>query len=326
MPTQISSGAVLGALGAKFGRKFVLTIYPEYKLVDGKYVLLDEQKSDILVLKNPFTLQFSISRDVMQSANSANLRIFNLNQDTRNKIYKDPWSNWIFRPVMLQAGYAEPLPIIFKGNLLQATSFREEGSVDFITELRCLDYAFAMSNAWSNWTVSEPTTKKQDVIDRLIGDLAGHQVTRGVVSSYDGEYARGYTVCSPTWEALQKETDKTCFIDNGEVNCIQNDEGFEGVLDIIDSETGLLGSPKRSQSGVSFDMIFEPRLAVGNIVQLNSRAMVNLSKNSNFNGQYLVIGISHNGVISDAVSGKCKTTVQLKLPDTVAKNLNAVMV
>lgn len=302
----LPSGVSLGDLGAKFGRKFALTIKPAYEVSSGKYVPISDEDEETIVISNPLTVEFEVRRDTLASANCSTFRIYNLSENIRNRLYKDPFSVWHYRPIMFQAGYNDPLPAIFIGNIKQAVSYRDEGSVNVVTEIQCYDYAFAMSNAHSSWTVDSPIGKR-DVIARLIGDLKDYEVTEGSIGDFTGSYARGYAVSGMTWKELQKETGSNVFIDNGKIHCLKDNDCFEGDITVISSETGLLGSPKRADTVITADIIFEPRLQVGQVVELQS------DFNSKMNGQYKVIGISHSGTISDSIAGKCKTTVQLFL-------------
>ena len=52
-------------------------------------------------------------------------------------------------------------------------------------------------------------------------------------------------------------------------------------------------------------MIFEPRLQIGQFVEIESKT------ETIYNGTYKVVGIEHTGMISDAQSGQCKTKVRL---------------
>jgi len=216
---------------------------------------------------------------------------------------------------MLQAGYNEPLPAIFIGNMKQCLSYKDPGSVDVITDIQGFDFAFAMASSHSAWTINNPVSKR-GVITRLIGDLKDYQVSEGHVGDFEGSYARGYSVCGSTWEELQKETSGSVLIDNGKVHCLKDEDCFEGDISVLSSETGLLGSPRRTDRTITADMIFEPRLQIGQVVELNS------DFNKNMNGQYKVVGIHHSGIISDAVSGQCKTTVQLFLGKKVLNILS----
>ena len=52
-------------------------------------------------------------------------------------------------------------------------------------------------------------------------------------------------------------------------------------------------------------MIFEPRLQIGQFIDIQSKT------ETIYNGTYKVIGIEHSGTISDSQSGTCKTKVSL---------------
>jgi len=63
--------------------------------------------------------------------------------------------------------------------------------------------------------------------------------------------------------------------------------------------------PRRQNTYIQVDIIFEPRIQVGQIVEIVSQI------DPRFNGQWKVQGIKHSGTISGAVGGDCKTTLQL---------------
>ena len=52
-------------------------------------------------------------------------------------------------------------------------------------------------------------------------------------------------------------------------------------------------------------MLFEPRLTLGQIINLQS------TTNKQYNGLYKVVGFTHRGTISPAVCGDLRTTVNL---------------
>jgi len=95
----------------------------------------------------------------------------------------------------------------------------------------------------------------------------------------------------------------------------------------INSDTGLLGTPRVQNTYVYVDVLFEPNIVVGQQITLvstestsskhsisggpnssSTQANTNLF-NSNINGQYRVTSVSHKGIISEAINGQCVTTV-----------------
>lgn len=278
---------------------------------------------NLYIFPYPLTLEFMVKRNVLASANTANFKIYNLGQQHRNVIYKDQFSpNLSFRSLILKAGYgvgqATTLPIIFNGNVMQAQSYRLEKSVNFVTEIDGYDYAWVMTNATSNRNYPSGTVTQAKIINDLIGDLQttvpkGSSLGIGAISpQFDVTYNQNVAIVGNTWEALQKITNNQAYIDNSNVYCLFENDVFNGDLTIIDSQTGLLGTPKKQDRSIIVEMLFEPRLQVGQQVQIISNSLVQYPQNNN--GYFKVVGIEHRGTISGAVGGECKTIVSCLLP------------
>lgn len=283
---------------------------------------------NLYIFPYPLTIEFQVKRNVLASANTGNFRVYNLGQQHRNVIYKNQFDiNTAFRSLVLKAGYgvgqAITLPIIFQGNVMQAQSYRLEKSVNFITEIDGYDYGWVMTNAKSNRNYPSGTVTQSKIIKDLIGDLKitvpsnsnnkEAALSIGAVSpQFDVIYKQNVAIVGNTWDALQKITNNQAYIDNGNVYCLFENDVFQGDLTVIDSQTGLLGTPKKQQNFLIVEMLFEPRLQVGQQVQIISSSLSQYP-NSN-NGIFKVVGIEHRGTISGAVGGECKTVVSCLLP------------
>jgi hypothetical protein len=86
---------------------------------------------------------------------------------------------------------------------------------------------------------------------------------------------------------------------------IKDDEVVPGEVDEISSETGLIGTPRRSEGFVEMDLVFEPRIQVGQMLRVSSRT------EPTFNRVYKVTGLVHRGTMSPRVPSICTTTVTL---------------
>lgn len=278
--------------------KFGLSYFMEIQASDGR----------IVEIRPPYTLNFAIKRNAFGSANTAVFTLINLSEPTRNLLYKDIFQTSQYRFIRLRAGYGDNLPVIFQGNIKEAKSYRTGGSVDFTTEIEAFDYGFAMQNASSSFTLAEGSTRQQ-TIETLANDVVKSvpdgSLGIGKIGSFSGDYPRGRSVAGSSWEALRSETQNSAFIDNGLLYCLNDEEAIVGDVPVLDSRTGLLGSPKKADSLLEVEMIFEPALKVGQAVEIDSRTI------SQWNGKYKVWGVDHSGTISGAVSGKCKTTLHM---------------
>ncbi len=280
-------------MSVKFGRNYRLQV----ELNNGEGVEIEY----------PLTLEFNIVRRAYTSLGTCTFRIYNLQLSRRIGIQRD-WNNFEdTRYLRLKAGYGPyPWPFIFNGNVKQAYSWRESGSVDGITEIQGWDNGYSVITSFTNTTL-QGEVSKQSVINSLITNLTGKSPTLGVgyVSPFLGVYPRGRTLFGPTWQLLQTETDRNCFIDNGNVYALKQNEVFVGGIREINSTTGLLSTPRRTQTYLTVEILFEPNIVIGQIIHLNTETA------PQFNGTYKVMGLEHRGIISGAVNGKCTTTLFL---------------
>lgn len=280
----------------KFGRRYGLSI----DAVDGS----------IVTVEMPITIDFSIVRNTFGSANKADIKIYNLAERTRNLLYKDRFSMIDKRLIVLRAGYSNSNPIIFKGELRSVESYREK--TEFITSINALDAGNAIYNSVSNFTVSKGSSKK-GALERLVSSL--DNVDGLVIGEYNGTYKRGRSFSGNSWENVLSETNGKAFIDKQTVNVLNDNEAKSPRL-LINSESGLLSSPRRSGNLLVFKMIFEPNLEVGQFIELESIT------NRIFNGVYKCVGISHSGTISAAVAGRLETEVSLYMGPQAIKVVN----
>lgn len=268
------------------------------------YVLeVQTQTGNTLFVTLPFTMEFDIIRNSYSSANISSIRVYNLSAKNRNLIRKDRTDYGALRTIKLRAGYGTNLPVIFVGNVTQAWSVRE--GVDFITQIESFDGGFAYANAITNEQFIAGTPLSS-IIDTFIETLPG--VSKGAVGDYPGAIGRGNSYSGSTTSLLDEITGGGFFIDNERAYCLGDNECIQGAIQVINSASGLLGTPVREEIYLNFDILFEPRLSVAQKIQLDSIT------GANFNSAYKVVSLKHRGTISDAVCGDAVTSVGVFAP------------
>jgi len=268
----------------KFGRNYELEV--------------ETPTGGLLTIRPPFSLQFDITRNALTSANICQLRIYNLNELNRSRIRFNISDYGTFRGVKLKAGYGKNLAEVFSGNISQAWSQREK--TDFITTIECYDGGFAFVNGITSKQFGKGTSQK-DIIKDLGSSMPG--VSLGAVGDFEGVTKRSNSYDGPTMEILGGLTGGAAFIDNGKFHALLANEYIESDKTVvINADTGLLATPVLEQTIVRFSMIFEPSLAVGSRIKLESQT------EKNFNGFYKTVAVKHRGIISDAVAGNLETT------------------
>lgn len=281
----------------KFGRIFDMRIS-----VEGK----DEN----IHITNPLTLSIDITRNSNPTANVAQFKIYNLSKSHRDQARFDISSISSRQEVALKAGYRSinknlnDLPLIFRGSISYAYSERQ--GTDWVTTIECYDGGFAIANSKieASFLKGEKYSSSVEKVLNALDGIAIGKISESLVPK-DETIARGHSHSGKIFDILNENFGNKWFIDNGVVNIIGNDEALNGMLKVVNSDTGLLGTPVRQSTNIDFDMVFEPRLLIGQLITLES------STDPSFNGTYKLISIKHRGIISDSQSGELITSCRV---------------
>lgn len=295
----------------KFGRLFTME-------VDGNSLDTATGLPVKHLIQFPLTCKFRVTNSSLFTCGSAVFQIYNLSPDVRSDIFKDVYQSILYRGLTFSAGYqansanpgAVTLPVIFKGNILQAYSFRQ--GPDWITEIQALDGGFAVENGSINLTKPTPYNFN-DVLTDIVNAMP--RVTLGVIGAFDIANTRGLTFSGNPWDFLTKRIlpfNAQAYINKETVNIVQQWEYVEeaGSIDTLDEESGVIGTPRSQDGLVKVRMIFEPRMEIGQKIKVSSAEIP-----VNRNGDYKVLMLIHGGTISGAECGELTTDVTLLQPD-----------
>lgn len=260
---------------------------------------------EFVEIKLPLTVEFEISRRMFGSSQTGTFRIINLNEATRNAIQKDYFQFEPLRAIQFRAGYEQAdgdfLPLCFNGTVLTAYSYRR--GTDYVTEIEAYDGGWNMANG-NAVTLSQYAGVTAQQTLRQLASLLPYQIGNAIIGNFPVVNKRGEVLLGNIWDLILEKSNGLAFIDNGQVKVLNYREVIEGMLPEISADTGLLGVPKRTRTTLEFEMIFEPRLLVGQIVKL-------VAANPLFNRAWKVLGFEHRGIISPSVNGDCLTNVSL---------------
>lgn len=259
-------------------------------------------RGNVIVVENPLTIKFHVKRNMFASANTADFSIYNLAGQRRDRIYQDIYAltDDERRGIIFDVGYSDSqLSTAFAGTVLKAYSTREGSNI--VTKIHALDGAVNTKTSFLNKTfIGQTLTNLLTGIACAINGL-----TIGAINSPSTMFERPVVLSGPAWEYMQEYSGKTAYIDNQKIYVIQENDAIEGYVPILTDDTGLLGVPERQGSTISVNCMFEPRIIVGQIIQLNSRLA------PLFDGQYKVIGVEHSGTISDTSQSQATTRLDL---------------
>ncbi len=274
----------------------------QYKL-NKKYRLLVESaigSGEFIEITNPITIKFTISRQTYSSANSMNLSIYNLGERNQKVIFHDTYDTEHIRLVVLEAGYdTTGMSTVFIGSMVSAYTTKQGSNI--VTKIYALDGALQTQTAMTSQTFLN--YKLKDLIGIMAKSIPGLDI--GKINVSDEKFSKSVVLWGNTYDLIQKYTDGRAFIDLQKIYVMGDYDVLEGNVPLITSNNGLLGVPERRNASLSVNLIFEPRIIVGQVVEIQS------SIAPQFDGQYKVTGLTHQATISDSSMSTATTTLDL---------------
>ena len=303
----------------KFGRTCLLAIEVGPDVVDGAG---NRHGTNVITIPKDLKIEFIVNRQGWSTTQTATFRIYNLSDADRDRIYKDAFDYTLFHAIQFWAGYDTFMPMIFNGTVLSAYSTRE-GNND-ITCIEAQDGGFLMTNGFaSGWGVPNqaiPAGTSATQVIKYLSTTLPKTTGPAIVGNFPTVNMRDEVLFGNTWGLILQKSGGLATVDNGQVKVLNPNEAVSiptpdseasqrvptasGLVTVplIDAATGLLNAPRRSGRLVEWDMLFEPRMTLFQIIALKSTV------NPLFSGVYRVVGFRHQGVVAPTESGPYQTT------------------
>lgn len=282
--------------------------------------LLEYVPQHTIEVKYPFTLKFDINRGVWSDANTGNFQLYNLGYEVQALLWKDRADQTKYVTMWVYAGYTwrdkdgkikDVQPLIFFGDVQECTSYRN--GVDFITDIQATDGGYLFQYGFINKTFSKDTDFKF-LIQELLAGVPTCKVGY-ITSNVKQMRKRGRTFIGQTMKLLEAYDFDKVFVDNGELHILGENDVIPGQLMVLNADSGMIGTPRRGETTLNVDTIFEPQLVVAQAISLQSKLYPFLNQN------YQIIGLRHYGTISPVECGNLYTSVSLSLGEYPFKEL-----
>lgn len=235
-----------------------------------------------LVIKPPFRIQFEAVKSIAGfGLNKLNAKIFGLSEKNREYFVKDVEQRKFLR-LELSAGYRGNVKKIFTGDLHRGSN--KLGKNGFETVFECFDGGFDYINSYTARTV----VGKQNTVNAILRDMPNTE--KGKVGDFP-QLVRPKVLMGASSKLLEDFVgpDRKFYIENGRVNIIKDGEIVTTLIPVVNSRTGLIGTPEREFSRVTFETLMDPNIVPGGRVELQSKVAAHL------NGTYRVDSITYTG-------------------------------
>lgn len=267
------------------------------------------------VITDPISIHFNVSKALYQTDSAVTtITLYNIDPSVRECIYQDrllfDWSK--SKTFTLEAGYGDTLTLVSLGRIQQCHS--ELRGTDMVTTIEVMDPDIL--SQYTSVTFQAGTTFKE-AYKYLCSQCPN--LIPGECGQLEGEFKAPTVFEGNSFYVINQLTGQHTFIDNGKINTLNDNEVLqESGAYLINSATGLLGTPRRYDALLEVTMLFEPKLKLGQLVEIKSDTQ------PRFDGQYRINGITHDCLISNSDCGTRTTTIQLIYLDWIADSNSAL--
>lgn len=237
---------------------------------------------------------FKIQKSDAQTPNTAEIRVYNLSENTAKQIQKE------FTKVTLQAGYESNYGVIFAGNIKQVRMGRENGVETYI-DIAAGDGDDAYNYAVVNTTLAAGA-KQSDQINAAAGAMSGKGVGKGYIGDTGGKaLPRGKVMYGMARDYLRQSaesTDTTWSVQDGKLQVVSRTAVLPNQAVLLTSKTGLVGTPEQTNDGIKARCLLNPLLKIGVRVKINEEdvAMAKLPDTTKDNTANKPAAISSDGI------------------------------
>ena len=235
-----------------------------------------------LEVTEPFRIQFDALKSVTGfGLNKLRAKLYGLGESARSIFIKTPEQQRIVR-VELLVGYAGQRSRIFSGNLHRGdVQLTADG---YVVTIECYDGGLDYFNAYTSRTIRG----KDNAIDAIISDMPN--TVRGKVRQPE-TLTRPKVLVGRSYELLEDLTapQDRMYVDDGKVFIIGPDDVTSEYIPVVSPETGLMNTPEKEFSRVTFDSVLNPYVRIGSRVELISVVT------PQYNGTYKVDTIAYKG-------------------------------
>lgn len=215
-----------------------------------------------LLIEN-LRIVFEVVKDHQSAPNSANIKIYNLNDQHQAQIRTE------FDDVILNAGYEGAEAVLFRGNVRHVYRYREGN--DWIVEIDCGDGDRDFRGAVVNETLSAGVSDTQ-LVERVCGNFSttkkGSVKGVGATPRLRGKVVSGNA--RTVLDDIARQHDCNWSIQDGRLQIVKSN----GVLDteavLINSDTGMLGAPQQDDKGIKVRTLLNPMYQINGRVHLDN--------------------------------------------------------
>lgn len=247
--------------------------------------------------------QLRIRFDIHQESTSApwniNLYIYNMKKETIQSIRQE------YKKVTVEAGYQDSSGIVFKGEILQVRTFREN-----LTEVATHVIARSSERARNYAVVNKSLAKGHTHNDRVQAALEAmkeYGVTAGQIDKLsERKFPRGFSVLGMAKDLLRETTFATgaqWFIQGDKLHVLKNGNSIKGDAFVMNSQTGMIGLPEQTLDGVVVRCLLNHKIYPGTKIKINEASIQRAAFSPSYQNEGQNTLLEKDGILGIAADG-----------------------
>ncbi len=219
-------------------------------------------------------VKWSIKRSNNMTPNVADIRVYNLEQDTALKIKSQ------FTQVIMQGGYASNFGVIFRGNIKQVIIGRESATDTFV-DLNCGDGDLAYNYAVVNTAVKSGASQSQ-ILNQIASPMS--KVDSNVTLQSPNTLQpvvlpRGVTMWGASRDLMRtfsQQNNLNWSIQDNKIQFVPQQGYAPGDAVVLTSKTGMIGTPQQTNEGVNIQCLMNPRIQCNQRIKIDNASVAAL--------------------------------------------------
>lgn len=226
------------------------------------YELRVDDGKNFTIIKPPFRIVFEATKSIYGGLNILNLQVYNLGKAKEQAFVKDPEQQKLLR-ITLKVGYQEGLEVIFIGDVNRG--FLSRQNTDMVNSMQIFDGGQGSIYGFISKTVKTRDESTKALIEAM------PTVERGTVTK-QSEFIRPRVLLGNASKIFQQQLDPNYnyYIDDNKVYILKDNEYLANYISVVSPETGLMNTPERENTLVSFQTMLNPSIKLGGLIDLKS--------------------------------------------------------
>lgn len=276
-------------------------------------VLVSNINNEALDVSN-LRCTFRIEKVAMQTANYAEVSIYNLSAGTEAEIIKEG------DRVIVEAGYQGVITTDANGNLIEATPKQygvifdglviqalrdKEDNVNYKLTLVCMDGDSFLANNIIKLSVGGGQNQRQ-IVETIVSKAETPTETARITPDLSTQtLPRGKVFFGTPKQYLNKiasDNNANFWVDDGAVYITKSTDIPPGEALVLTPQTGLIGVPQQNQDGIEFKCLLNPNIKLMTMIKIDNSMIRQLKQQVgqypallDADGQYQVYKVSYVG-------------------------------